>query len=246
MPKHLEIEEGETVTKAPESAAPYGYKADGTPRKPPGRHKINVRPSVVPSDAHAGPPLRRNNPRPPPRQQPREPAREPARAASSVSVIGRDGEELRRMRPDAGGDIFERVKAPPGWSYQWNAVTAVNKEVAEIHQGSIVDLYENGWRPVPASRHPGVWTPPGYEGAIIVKGQRLEERPSQLTQEAIREDEMRAKSQLRDQTDALKLTQSTLPGANAGRAKQVSGMRMQIDKSFEVPPNTDDYIDPEQ
>ena len=246
MPKHLEIEEGETVTKAPESAAPYGYKADGTPRKPPGRHKINVRPSVVPSDAHAGPPLRRNNPRPPPRQQPREPAREPARAASSVSVIGRDGEELRRMRPDAGGDIFERVKAPPGWSYQWLALTAINKEVEEIHKGMSVDFYENGWRPVPASRHPGVWTPPGFEGAIIVKGMRLEERPEALTLEARREDQVRAKAQLRDQTDALKLTQSQLPGANAGRAKQVSGMRMQIDRSFEVPPDENYDLDPEQ
>ena len=150
------------------------------------------------------------------------------------------------MRPDAGGDIFERVKAPKGWSYQWNAVTAVNKEVLEIHQGAIVDLYENGWRPVPAARHPGVWTPPGYEGAIVVKGQRLEERPLSLTLEARREDEARAKAQLRDQTDSLRLTQSQLPGANAGRAKQVSGMRMEIDKSFEIPPDTDAYLDPEQ
>lgn len=237
MAKHLEIDEGETVTKDRDPAAPYGYKNDGTPRSPPGRKKINVRPTV-PSEAHAGPPLRRNNPRPPPREQTREPAREPARAASTM-VVGRDGQELRRMRPDSGGDIFERVKAPPGWSLQWNAVSAVNKEVAEIHQGTIVDLYENGWRPVPASRYPGVWTPPGYEGAIIVKGQRLEERPIQLTEEARREDEMRAKTQLRDQTDSLRLTQSKLPGANAGRARQVSGMRMEIDKSMELPPSQD-------
>src|SRR5580692_3896378 len=87
VPKHLEIDEGETVTKARNPAAPYGYKNDGTPRSPPGRKKINVRPTV-PSEAHAGPPLRRNNPRPPPREQTREPAREPARAASTM-VVGR-------------------------------------------------------------------------------------------------------------------------------------------------------------
>ena len=243
MAKHLEIDEGETVTKR-DPAAPYGYKKDGSPKGTPGRHKVNVRPTV-PDAIHAGPPLRRNNPRPPPREQAREPAREPARTASTM-VVGRDGQELRRMRPDAGGDIFERVKAPPGWSYQWNAITAVNKEVAEIHQGSIIDLYENGWRPVPASRHPGVWTPPGFEGAIILKGQRLEERPLALTLEARREDEARAKSQLRDQTDSLKLTQSKLPGANAGRARQASGMRMTIDKSFELPPDENYELDPEQ
>ena len=234
MPKHLEIDDGETVTKA--DAAPYGVRKDGTPRGRPGRRplEVNVKPNV-PEAAHAAPPIRRNNPRPPPRQQVREPSREPDRP--NASVIGRNGEELRRMRPDAGGDIFERVKAPAGWSYQWNAVTAVNKELSEIHQGSVVDMYENGWRPVPASRHPGVWTPPGYEGAIVVKGQRLEERPAELTKQAMREDEARAKAQLRDQTDSLKLTQSKLPGANASRARDVSGMRMTIDKSFELPPD---------
>ena len=55
-----------------------------------------------------------------------------------------------------------------------------------------------------------------------------------LTKEAMREDEIRAKAQLRDQTDALKLTQSKLPGANAGRAQQASGIRTTIDKSMEV------------
>lgn len=241
MVKHLEIDDGETVTKS--QAAPYGYRKDGvTPRNPPGRKQINVKPTV-PDAARAAPPIRRNNPRPPPRQQVRETAREPSR--SNASVIGRNGEELRRMRPDAGGDIFERAHAPAGYTYQWNSITAINKELSEIHQGMAVDMFENGWRPVPASRHPGVWTPPGYEGAILVKGMRLEERPLQLTQEAAREDEAHAKSQLRDQTDSLRLTQSQLPGANAGRAKQVSGMKMTIDKSFEVAPDEDYDLAPE-
>lgn len=237
--KHLEIDDGATVTKT-DAAAPYGLKKDGTPRGAPGRKPVNVKPTV-PDVAHAGPPIRRNNPRPAPRQQVREPSREPARP--NASVIGRNGEELSRMRPDAGGDIFERAKAPPGWCYQWNSVTAINKELAEIHQGMAVDMYENGWRPVPASRHPGIWTPKGYEGSILVKGMRLEERPMQLTQDALREDEMRAKAQLRDQTDSLRLTQSKLPGANASRAKDVSGMRMTIDKTFEVPPDENYDLD---
>ena len=235
MIKNLTIDDDEQVAPAsPADPAPYGYKSDGTPRKPPGRPKAEVKPHI-PSAAHAGPPLRRNNPRPVPREPTRDMPREPSRA--NATVYDREGNELRRMRPEAGGDIFDRVRPPPGWSYQWNAVSAVNKELIEIHQGVAIDMYENGWRPVPASRHPGVYTAPGYDGAIIVKGQRLEERPIQLTQEALREEEMRAKAQLRDQTDSLRLTQSQLPGANAGRARQVSGMRMQIDKSMELPPD---------
>lgn len=233
MAKHLEIDDPE---------APYGRKTDGSPRARPGR-KASAEPAMTPSEIHAAPPLRRNNPRPAPRLQTREMAREPSRASSSV--MGRNGEELTRARPNAGGDLFERVKAPPGWDYQWNAITAVNKELEEIHKGMAVDFYENGWRPVPASRHPGVWTPNGYEGAIIVKGQRLEERPSELGRQARFEDEARAKAQLRDQTDSLRLTQSKLPGANAGRARQVSGMKMEIDRSFELPPEENYDLDPE-
>lgn len=227
--KHLEIE------PALDHEAPYGRRADGQPKGRPGRKAINVKP-MVPEAAQAGPPLRRNNPRPPPRPQPtRELAREPSRA--NATVTGRNGEVLTRSQSDMGGDIFERVKAPAGWTFQWNAITAINKELSEIQAGASVDMHANGWRPVPASRYPGVWTAPGYDGAIVVKGMRLEERPETLTHEARREDEMRAKSQIRDQTDALRLTQSKLPGANAGRAKQASGMRMTIDKTFEVPPD---------
>lgn len=229
MIKHLEMDDGDV------SEAPYGLKKDGTPKARPGRVKeVNLR-QTVPEDAQAGPPVRRNNPRPPAREQTREMTREPARQSSSV--VGRDGQELRRMRPESGGDIFERVKPPHGWDFQWNSVSALNKELSEIHQGMSTDMHENGWRPVPASRYPGIWTPKGYEGAIVVKGMRLEERPMQLSMEARREDEMRAKAQLRDQTDSLKLTQSKLPGATAGRAQQVSGIRTTIDKSMELPPS---------
>ncbi len=220
MVKHLEIDQ----------------PADAPARKKPGR-KPNVKP-MVPDAAHAGPvataPVRRNNPRPATREATHELAREPSR--SNSTVLGRNGEPLARRRTNNAGDIFDRVKPPPGWSFQWNAVTAVNKEIAEIHQGAIVDLHENGWRPVPASRYPGVWTPPGYDGEIIVQGQRLEERPAELTRQALEEDELRARAQLRTQTDSLRLTQSKLPGATAGRAQQVSGIRMEIDKSLELPP----------
>lgn len=227
MAKHLNVDDD----------APYGRKNDGSPRGRPGRQAKAPAP-LVPDAAHAGPPVRRNNPRPAPRQAAREQlTREPSRA--SATVTGRNGEVLTRTHSELNGDIFERAKAPDGWSYQWNAVSAINKDLAEIQQGINNDMYSNGWRPVPASRHPGVWTAPGYDGAIVVKGQRLEERPISLTKDALREDEIRAKSQVRDQTDALKLTQSQLPGANAGRAKAASGMKMTIDKSFEVPPDTD-------
>lgn len=225
MAKHLNVDDD----------APYGRKNDGSPRARPGRQPA-AQPKMVPDAAHAGPPVRRNNPRPAPRQAAREQlTREPSRATATVT--GRNGEILTRSHSELNGDIFERAKAPAGWSYQWNSVSAINKDLSEIQAGISNDMRANGWRPVPASRHPGVWTPPGFDGAIIVKGQRLEERPISLTKDALREDEIRAKAQVRDQTDALKLTQSQLPGAQERVARQATGMKMSIDKSFEVPPD---------
>jgi hypothetical protein len=232
--KHLEIDDGETeVVHAPAGKptgnpdAPYGYKNDGvTPRGRPGRRPevVNTRPPQA-QTAQATAPLRRNNPRPVPREQPREMSREPSR--SNATVLGRNGEELTRMRPEAGGDLYEKVKCPdPDYTYQWNSVSALGKEMDEQE----LQMFANGWRPVPASRHPGIYSAPGYEGQIVVKGLRLEERPKTLTAEAMYEDQMRAQQQTRDQTDALRLTQAKLPGADHGaRGNKIS---LKIDRSF--------------
>jgi hypothetical protein len=227
MQKHLEIEGGEEDraqhVSAQSNPAPYGYLKDGvTPRKPPGRPGKAPPPTTPPNAARAAPPLRRLNPRPVPREQPREMAREPSR--SNATVVGRDGEELVRSRPDSGGDLYEKVHCPDkDWTYQWNSVTAVGKEMDEVQ----LQMWANGWRPVPASRHPGVYSAPGYDGQIVVKGLRLEERPKRLTEEAQYEDNMRAQKQTRDQTDALRLTQAKLPGAEVG----ARGNRVAIDVS---------------
>lgn len=224
--KHLEIDPAPAVR---DPAAPYGYKSDGTPKGRPGRTP-NPKPSMVPPQAaQATAPLRRNNPRPVPREQTRELAREPSR--QNATVVGRNGEELVRMRPEAGGDLYEKVKAPPGWSYQWNAIAALGKEMDEQQ----LQMHANGWRPVPASRHPGIYTAPGHDGQIVVKGLRLEERPETLTQEALWEDGNRAKAQMRDQTDALRLTQAKLPGAEVGRRGNKISLKIDPTLTADIP-----------
>jgi hypothetical protein len=119
--------------------------------------------------------------------------------------------------------------------YQWNAVTVLNQGINEIVRGDL-QMHENGWRAVPASRHPGHWAPPEHEGGIVVDGLRLEERPESLSREALEEDKSRAKALVRDRTDALRLTQQQLPGArqaaNRGNAGQ---MRMSIDPGLDIP-----------
>ena len=174
------------------------------------------------AEARAGAPVRRSNPRPAPaREASRDIARENARPGAEVAV-GRDGERLTRRRIATGDKLHVPPnEIPRGWDYQWNAVTVLNQNVREV-QGDL-EMYENGWRPVPASRHPGRWTPYGFEGAIIIDGLRLEERPKSLSEEARAEDTARAKAQVRDRTDALKMTQAQLPGARVAQERNRAG-----------------------
>ena len=70
----------------------------------------------------------------------------------------------------------------------------------------------------------------------MVEGLRLEERPESLTKEAQLEDQMRAKAQVRDRTDALRLTQKSLPGSGeAARRGNAGAMKMSIDPGLDIP-----------
>ena len=188
-------------------------------------------------DARAEAPVRRAAPRPNPRYEgTREPAREVVRSGAVV-VEGRTGEQLTRRRTGTG-DKYEinTSEVPRGWTYQWNPVTVLNQSIKEIIVQGDLQMHENGWRAVPASRHPGRWTPHGYEGHIVVDGLRLEERPASLTDEAQQEDTMRAKAQVRDRTDALRMTQKSLPGAQVARQRgHAGGMKMDIDPALDIP-----------
>lgn len=218
---------------------------DGVERAPARAVKKKVKKRVAtprPAVHHAEANVTRQSPRPAPRAEPtREPAREMARETTrrgAVVAIGHGGEKLTRRRTTVG-DAFAvpANEIPAGWDYQWNTVTVLNKETKDIERGDLM-MHENGWRPVPASRHPGRWTPPGFEGSIIIEGLRLEERPMSLSKEALAEDQARAKAQVRDRTDALRLTQKALPGGDVALRRNDAmnmGMRMSIDKAFDIP-----------
>jgi hypothetical protein len=209
----------------------------------PRRQKVKQKKRVAKARVvHAEANVTRNSPRPPPRPEgTRDPARELARETTrrgAVVAVGHGGEKLTRRRTSVGDKFaVPQNEIPAGWDYQWNTVTVLNKETKDIERGDLM-MHENGWRPVPASRHPGRWTPPGFEGSIIIEGLRLEERPLSLSKEAQQEDTARAKAQVRDRTDALRMTQRQLPGANVALQRNGAigmGMKMSIDPALDIP-----------
>lgn len=126
-----------------------------------------------------------------PRKNPvQAPLREPMQTGR-IQVVGRNGEVLTRKRT-ASTDPFHIPEEiiPEGYTYQWNTVTVFN----EPNTAGMLTMAENGWRPVPAGRHKGMFMPADYPegGEILRDGLRLEERPEELTWEA--QDEERAKA----------------------------------------------------
>lgn len=213
--------------------APAKKKVAKRSHNPGGKQRPRIEPQPI---VHAEAAVQRQNPRPPTRSEgTRDVSRDPTRGGA-VMVMGRNGETLTR-RHTAVLDKFDVPlnEIPRGWDYQWNAVTILNKGMEEIIEGDR-GMHANGYRPVPASRHDGRFAPHGFQGSIVLDGLRLEERPKTLGDEARAEDELRAKSQVRDRTDALKLTQRQLPGGDVSRARgHAGGMKMSIDPGLDIP-----------
>lgn len=94
-------------------------------------------------------------------------------------------------------------------TYEWKRATYAGKEDME-HQ---IDLAENGWQAVPASRHPELAGRKVESDAMIMRGGLvLMERPSEVTYDARQEDKALAKEQLTTQIHRLGLTErGTLP-----------------------------------
>lgn len=180
--------------------------------------------------------------RAPIRTQPRQAeTRQPPRDAprtGRAQAVGRDGEVLTRKRVN-GTDPFHIPPeiVPKDWTYQWNVVSVTGNTDIVLDQAN--GMYETGWRPVPADRHPGRFVARGTRGDIVRGGLRLEERPISLTQEARKEEVVLAKQLITDRNDSLKLTgvgKTLAEGMEMGGKYRGTGgsVRMSIDPALDI------------
>jgi len=175
-------------------------------------------------------------------------ARTPIRQGGGrVQVLGRNGEVLSRQRTQTG-DIYEipREIIPEGWDYQWCAVSVTGNSEILLDQNLM--FAENGWRPVPADRHPGRFMPAGHKGSIVRGGQMLMERPMELSLEARAEDIRAAHKLISDRNDSLKLgsmKKEMAQGFEMSQKYRGSGadLRISIDKGLDIPRPSYDLAD---
>jgi hypothetical protein len=108
---------------------------------------------------------------------------------------------------DTGGPFqVDAASVPDGMSYEWRRVTYAGKEDVR-HQAR---AHRRHWTPVPKKRHPEIVgreaAEKDAEGAIVVDGLMLMERPSAITREAAGLRDERARERVRNQVKSLKLT----------------------------------------
>ena len=124
---------------------------------------------------------------------------------------------------------FDRSIVPQGWTYEWKTKTIKNWEWQD-HQ---VMLYQNGWEPVPAERHDGVFMPRGHKGTIERGGMILMERPIELTIMARKVEKRAADEPVIGSRSMAGLMAKHVPGAqdvidfNTAEARSKTGVRVE-------------------
>lgn len=164
----------------------------------------------------------------PQKQSPREPLREPAHQRAGRAV---DREPLheppkrtrRRKLLQADDQFYLPIdEVPEDSTYEWKRFAVMGQEDPFY----LAQQREQGWEPVPATRHPN-WVPPGYDKPHIIKGGLiLMERPAELTREARAEERAMSKRQVREAEARLGMTPKgemtrNFPGIQVGVTKEV-------------------------
>lgn len=114
----------------------------------------------------------------------------PSRAAQLRGMSTRSAEARRPPSTRSRGRLWiDPDRIPKGTSYRWIAETILGQP----QDDRIASMMEDGWKPVPADRHPE-WKPlqlpgrdPDTSGVIRRGGQVLVERPASEMRDIIRE-----------------------------------------------------------
>jgi hypothetical protein len=136
-------------------------------------------------------------------------------------------EQIRARQRDNEGEItqydefyLDPTLIPEGWDYNWKRYTVLGQKEDSYD----VELAQNGWEPVDASRHPHMM-PIGYKGPIIRKEMILMERPAEISSSAKQRELYEARKAFADKEKALGMA----PQGHFDRDQGRSGVR----KSFE-------------
>lgn len=137
-------------------------------------------------------------------------------------------EDLPRSRKRKGIHAVDKFYLDPsiipdGTSYEWKRSTVFGK--SDIYYDR--EMLEQGWRTVPAKRHPFLM-PDGYDGPIIREGLVLMERAIELTNEAKAELEAAAFDQVHTKMQQL----GEAPPGTMQRQNGSKGAMVEVNRTY--------------
>lgn len=91
-------------------------------------------------------------------------------------IIRIDDDEQARLEEESDLLFIPPEIIPDGMRYNWKTFSVFGQTQAR----RFGRFQTTGWEPVPASRHPGMFTPKGFEGHIEYDGLVLMEKPEEL------------------------------------------------------------------
>lgn len=116
---------------------------------------------------------------------------------------------------------------PDGMEYQW-----VTNSVRGQDMGARRAQFERkGWEAVPASRHPGMWTPKSFQGEIVYYDCVLMERPKEYSDRFREKDRQRARDQVR--IKEAQLRGGDIEGVSLDTQHQTALRQNKVSKSYE-------------
>lgn len=153
----------------------------------------------------------------------------PGRGVVDLEAVAAAWEDGQTYTPGDEDDRFkiDRSQIPDGMDYLWIAVSVFGQP----NTSRIARFHQKGWRPVPASRHEGVFTPRGFDGPIELDGLMLHERPLLYTIKAREHEQRKARMQM--QTKESQLMGGDIPGITLDSKHQSVVRTNQIRSNFE-------------
>lgn len=116
---------------------------------------------------------------------------------------------------------------PEGMRYNWKTLSVFGQQQSR----RFGRFQATGWEPVPASRHPGLFTPMGYDGFIEYDGLVLMEKPEELCLRSEARDFMKARDQV--QTKEQQLRGGDIRGVSLDAQHKTAVRSNKINKSYE-------------
>jgi hypothetical protein len=148
----------------------------------------------------------------------REPMREALR--DDKAFIYKPDEEIDRLR-------VPKEMIPDGMEYLW----VTSSIYGQPQPQRLARFQKQGWVPVPASRHDGLFMPKGWQGAIEIDGLVLHERSKKISDMARAHEINKARNQLR--TKEMQLLGGGMDGVTLDTQHPTALRTNRINKSYE-------------